>query len=70
MAIKQEEEEEEESVITPELESELTDKVKTLLLEVINKGRLDLTNSAELLSVAARKPKERPNGKCPCGNSC
>ncbi len=42
--------EEEKPVVTGEAEAKLADKLKKLLIEVIDKGRIDLRHGADILS--------------------
>jgi hypothetical protein len=49
--------EEQPPIFTEEAEAELSDKMKKLLLEVIDKGRINLEHGTDILSeVIARRP--------------
>ncbi len=59
--------EEEKPVVTGEAEAKLADKLKKLVIEVIDKGRIDLRHGADILS-GALEPKllrRNINNKCP-----
>ncbi len=62
---------EEQPIFTEEAEAELSDKMKKLLLEVIDKGRINLEHGSDILSevIACRPatPERRVKGFC---NNC
>ncbi len=54
--------EEQPPIFTEEAEAELSDKLKKLLLEVIDKGRINLEHGTDILSETIGRPK--PKGDC------
>jgi hypothetical protein len=63
-----EEIEEQPPIFTEEAEAELSDKMKKLLLEVIDKGRINLEHGTDILSEAIGRPsiytKPKPIDNC------
>ncbi len=61
--------EEEQPVVTGEVEAELADKLKKLVIEVIDKGRIDLRHGADILSGALEPTLLRGEAKT-TNNGC
>jgi hypothetical protein len=56
--------EEQTPIFTEEAEAELSDKLKKLLLEVIDKGRINLEHGTDILSEAIGRPLNLERSFC------
>jgi hypothetical protein len=56
--------EEQPPIFSEEAEAELSDKLKKLLLEVIDKGRINLEHGTDILSEAIGRPLNLENYFC------